>query len=223
MATGAHILSVGQLEIVKEALAKFSAKASETLGGAEMEVRRSLEHLKERERHWQRVIRQLTEEVARLRSAVAFAKSREGGGTGEKELELRKAQQKLREAEQKLEAVHRWQRQLPDAIREFEGPVRKLRGFLESDVNQALAFLEERMIAIEGYLSTVAPTVPSEKSTGKPAATQTAAPAGESTAQPVSGSGTEEAPVTTEPADSQPAATAPEASPSPETQEGTPA
>ena len=55
-----------------------------------------------------------------------MGKEGQAAGTAELELELIKAVRRHREAEAKLEVVHRWQNALPEAVREYEGPARKL-------------------------------------------------------------------------------------------------
>jgi hypothetical protein len=160
MGASARVLSVESVAAYRAALAKFAARATDLLGGAALVVTRALDELEERHRHWVHAIREQNEEVARLRSALSFARMGKDGssaGCGELELELIKARRRLREAEAKLEAVQRWQRTLPSLVRDYEGPARRLSGFLESDVGQALAFLDDKAARLEEYLATVAP------------------------------------------------------------------
>ena len=56
----------------------------------------------------------------------------------EKEIALRKAQFRFKEAEDKVAAVRRWKRTLPQALNEYVLPPRRLAGFLDGDVQNAL-------------------------------------------------------------------------------------
>lgn len=172
MKPSARVFSVEALESFHASLARFGARAEDVLATAARTINAALDELSERFRYWTREIRERTEEVARLRSALSFARMGQEGkaaGTSELELDLRKAIRKQREAEEKLEAVRRWRQALPDAVREFDGPARKLSGFLESDLKQALAFLRERMAALEGYLAVpLGPMPDAPESTAEP-------------------------------------------------------
>ena len=72
---------------------------------------------------------------------------------------LAKAKARLREAEDKVAVVRRWKRELPLAVNEYEGPARRLGGFLDGDLLAALAVLSEKVDALQAYLALSAPTL----------------------------------------------------------------
>ena len=60
--------------------------------------------------------------------------------------------------------MRRWQRELPELVKDFEGPARGLSGFLEADLRQALVVLENKIAALEAYVSISAGTAAKEPS-----------------------------------------------------------
>jgi chromosome segregation ATPase len=160
MGPAANVQSIAALETYRAALAEFAVKASDTLAGAEITIRRNMDHLRERHRFWIREHQKRQEELNRVRSALSLARAMKETGrarAGELEIDLRKAMRRVREAEEKIETCARWLRTLPDALRDYEGPARKLQGFLESDVQQALGMLENKVRSLEAYLATAMP------------------------------------------------------------------
>lgn len=156
----AKVLSTDVLVTLRAALLKYHEQASNALGAAANEVRRSQEHLQERTKYWTREIQRRQEQVARARSDLSFAKSmRDGSGTGtsEQEIQLKKATARLKEAEEKLQLCKRWAQQLPDLLREYDARVRQMGNFLEVDLPKGAAFLAGRTAALDAYLATQPP------------------------------------------------------------------
>jgi hypothetical protein len=83
-----------------------------------------------------------------------------GSTTGcvEQELAVMKAKKRLQEAEEKVVVVKRWQRQMPEILKEFEGPARSLSGFTEADLRQAIVKLQNKIATLEAYLNLSAGT-----------------------------------------------------------------
>jgi len=119
--------------------------------------------------------------VARAKAAMVRhkwgSKDGKGVGTSEVEMEVKKAKRRLEEAEAKIEVTRRWQRELPKAVHEYEGPARQLTGYLEADLKQVLAMLDRMTTALEAYTAITAPPtgalsphpVPSEAETASEA------------------------------------------------------
>src|SRR5207237_6363415 len=97
-----------------------------------------------------------------------------GSGQTEMEMALKEARYRLGEAQEKVKAVRRWTVQLPREIGEYEGPARRFGGFVEVDLKHAAGVLENRLAALEAYLSG---TVPSAAPAPAPAAAPAEAPA----------------------------------------------
>src|SRR5947209_879916 len=119
MRQSARVESVGVLDALRDALARFGVAAQGALGAAASEVQRTLDWLEGQLKHWQAQVDRRREDVSRARADLAARRWGEDRGRGrgatEQELALEKAQQRLREAEAKVAAVRRWLRLLPEA------------------------------------------------------------------------------------------------------------
>jgi len=156
MSQSAHVQSIELLKRLKEALVRFRIDAEAALGTADSEVRRIEELLVDRLKHWQQQVQKRTELVLQARSALSHARALHRGesvGCTEQELALRKAQERLREAEGKVVIVRRWQRELPNALKDYEGPARRLLSFVEGELRQAIVLLDNKISTLEAYIS----------------------------------------------------------------------
>ena len=163
MRQSARVLSTDALREFHTALAKYSAKAREALREALMDMRHTLDWLEVQMKAWTREAEKRHEEVNRCRSELAIARSAPENwrsAVTEREIDLRRAQARLRDAEDKVAAVKRWRRALPQALHEFELPLRRLGGFLDGDVQHALAVLDARIEALKSYMALEAPGAP---------------------------------------------------------------
>ena len=161
MSSSAGVLSIERLELLREALARFAIAGQTALGLAEMEIRRATENLEDRLRHWQHQLARRREEMAQARSALAYARAVHEGkrvGCVEQEMDLRKAQENVRHAEEKLATTKRWLRDMPTYLKEYEGPARSLGGFLETELRQAIIMLDNKVAALQAYISIATPT-----------------------------------------------------------------
>ena len=160
MRQAARVLSTDALRDFQTALAKFSAKARESLRSALNDVHHTLDWLEVQLKTWTREAERRHEDVLRCRSELALARSAPEGwrsAVTEREIDLRKAQFRLGEAEDKAAAVKRWRRMLPQALNEYQLPMRRLSGFLDGDIQHALAVLDARIEALNAYLALEAP------------------------------------------------------------------
>ena len=163
MRQSARVLSTDALRDFQAALAKYSAKAREALRGALMDVRHTLDWLEAQLKAWTREWEKRNEEVNRCRAELAVARSAPESwrsAATEREIDLRRAQARLRDAEEKVAAVKRWRRTLPQALNEYELPMRRLGGFLDGDVRHALALLDGKIQALDAYVALEAPAAP---------------------------------------------------------------
>jgi hypothetical protein len=156
MSQSAEVHSLELLRRLHAVLARFGIDAQTALGEGEMEIRHVQDSLADRLKYWRQQVDQRHEEVSQAKAALSHARAMsEDGRTGfvEQELALRKALQRARDAEDKVATVRRWQRQLPEFIKEFEGPARGLSGFLEADLRRALVLLDNKVAVLEAYLA----------------------------------------------------------------------
>ena len=63
----------------------------------------------------------------------------------------------IADAEEKIQATRRWLRQLPEALKPYQGVARQLGGTIESDLKQAIALLGQKVAALEEYAALTAP------------------------------------------------------------------
>jgi hypothetical protein len=167
MAESAGVRSIDALKNLRTALIAFGTDVEEALAATELEIRRILDKLHEQGKHWQRQVRERQEDVTRAKAALVQRRwghtEGMGPGTIEQELALKLAQQRLKEAEEKVQTVRRWLTVLPRDIGEYEGPARRLAGFVEADLKHGAAVLGRRIEALEAYVN-LAPS-PGEGST----------------------------------------------------------
>jgi hypothetical protein len=160
MNQGARVHDVDALRELHAALAKFGVRARAALDSADGEVRRAGDFLERQRAYWQQEAVRRHEELNRARADLSrhrYVHNGERVGGSEKELAVRRAQERVREAEDKGDAVRRWQRLLPQAVANFEGAGRKLAGTLEADLRASLALLEARAAALDAYLALAPP------------------------------------------------------------------
>jgi hypothetical protein len=167
MSQSAEVYSIELLKRLHAVLARFGVAAQAALGAGDLVVLRTYDALAERLKDWQRQAHKRQEEMNQARAALSHARAmHEGQRTGciEQELALRKAQERVREAEEKVATVRRWQRELPELVKDYEGPARGLSGLLEADLRQALVVLENKIAALEAYAAISSPAGPKEPS-----------------------------------------------------------
>lgn len=161
MNPSAQVHSIEKLEHFRAALARFGVDAQAALETAANEIRRAHAALEERLKFWQSQVIKRQETLAQARAALSHARAIHQGksvGTIEQELAVRKAHDRLHEAEDKVSTVKRWQRELPLAVKDFEGPAHGLHGFLEADLRQAVVVLANRIEALHAYRALAAPS-----------------------------------------------------------------
>lgn len=158
--SSARVLSIDALRDFHAALAKFSSKGREALRGVFMETVHIVDWLEGQFKAWQREADWRHEDVLRCRAELALARSAPEGwrnAVSEKEIALRKATFRFKEAEEKVAATRRWKKTLPQAINEYVLPPRRLGGFLDGDVQHALALLNESIEALKAYVALESP------------------------------------------------------------------
>jgi len=64
---------------------------------------------------------------------------------------VQRAQRAIQEAEAKLKTLRRWERELDNRAAPLLKQLDQLRGFLASDMAQAVAYLDQALKALEAY------------------------------------------------------------------------
>jgi hypothetical protein len=176
MSQSAQVQSIDALKAFREALCTFGVDAQAALCSAESEIRRVLDFLHAQQQYWQHQVREREEEVTRAKTVLIQRRwghtEGKGPGTTEAEMALRKAKYRLQEAEEKVQAVRRWLQQLPQPLLEYEGHARQLSGWLESDLRQGLAVLDQKLDALDAYVHLGAGPAPGAAPPATPAPTE---------------------------------------------------
>jgi chromosome segregation ATPase len=160
MNQSAQVHSTEKLQELHAALARFRVQGQSALDNAAREIQRTLDTLHDLLRHWQGAVHERREDVNRARAALSHYRGLHRGehvGGSELEAQLHTAQRLVREAEARVDKVRHWQRYLPEAIRDYEGPARQLAAFLDTDLRQALAVLEGKIASLASYLAVTPP------------------------------------------------------------------
>jgi len=162
--SSAQVHSLEKLIDFQAALATYSHHAKEALTSVEMEIRRAQGWLEERLEFWHAEVRRCEEEVFKAKQELAGRRLMKVGDrpadTTEQEIALARAQQRLRHAQEKQAACRRWQRDLPDAIAEYQGHAVNCQSMLESDLPRMSAFLDRKMDLLEAYAQVAASDAP---------------------------------------------------------------
>jgi hypothetical protein len=173
----ANVTSIEKVNDFRTRLCEFGAKARETLASIDMYNQRTVDWLVNQHKFWHHEIKVRQEELVRAKIELErrknMSKEGRGPGTADHEKNFRKAQARLKEAEDKLANCKQWRPLLEHALREYQGPARSFGGALDSDLLKAIAFLERKLLALEGYLKLTPPSVPQPEPLG---AAQEAAP-----------------------------------------------
>ena len=162
-APSARVLAVEPLCDLHAALAKFRTKGRDALRTVFTETQHVLDWLERQLALWQHQAEKRHEDVLRCRAELALARSAPEGwrsAVSEKEIALRKAQFRFKEAEDKVAATRRWKRTLPQALTEHVLPPRRLSGFLDGELQHALAVLQEKIERLNAYAALEAPAAP---------------------------------------------------------------
>lgn len=170
-ASSANVASIDAVRTVKGALRQFEADLTNALVTLELEARRPMEWLEhDRSQYWPRELRRASDWVAEARLAMQRceltidADHRKTCYDERKQLE--KAKRRLELSEEKIQAVRRWRLEVRKEVEEFEVHVAKLKRYLETDFQRAIAALERMAAALDRYTQTGSPAAGERASQG---------------------------------------------------------
>ncbi len=160
-ALAANLTSLEQLSSFREAWIMFLATAEESIISMDGDIRRALHQVQENLQAWQRLARQREEQLGEKRLILNRRKLSKTFGrpvdTTAEEEDVRKAQRRLDEAVGKIAAIKKWQPLVERAVLDYEGPKQQLNVILSTDAEKGTAFLDQKIEAIEAYLTTATP------------------------------------------------------------------
>jgi hypothetical protein len=158
----AQVHALQRLADFKVAVQLFADKAKDAMSSNAMEIRRSSDWLEERLSMWKAEIRRAEDAVFQAKKDLSFRRMMRVGDrpvdTTEQEKVLRRAQARLAFAEEKRDQTKAWIRKLPDAIEEYDGQARPFQDVLEHDLAKMIAFLEQKLAALEAYQKIAPPS-----------------------------------------------------------------
>jgi hypothetical protein len=157
--SSARVRSIEALASLKAALCTFASEAKEALSSAALDIRRAQSWLADQLKHWTGAVRQSEDAVFHAKQELSRRRMMRIGDRPpdctEQEEALELARRRLEYAEEKLEITRRWQRQWPEAIIDYDGPVNQLLGLIDGQLPKADALLAQKIAALEEYVRVV--------------------------------------------------------------------
>lgn len=149
----AKVTSLEALEAFRAKLIIYRTKARSALDETTDLVTRTRLWLEtDRPTHWQNQIRRLERELERAKQELLSAQLSDlRDASINQQMAVKKLRQAIGAAEDKRRAVSQWQRQYDTRVEMPARQVEKLRHFLDRDLDQALAFLNEVVRHIAAY------------------------------------------------------------------------
>jgi hypothetical protein len=154
----ARVNSIQAIRDFRAALLSFIHEVNDSLTSVNLESRRSLEWILERQPDfWKNEVRRGQDNVLQAKNDLHRCRSSPlpGGGTPscmEERKALDRAQQRLKWAEEKVVKTRQWGATLQREVIEYEGRSNQLAALMDGTMPQAVAFLDHALQALEGYL-----------------------------------------------------------------------
>lgn len=171
MAGQAQITSVEALEAFRSDLIVYLSQMQPVLDEIGSDVVRMKFWLQNDQRQlWEGQLRQRRRKLEEAQAELFNARlSTFQDSTILPQMAVQKAQRAVEEAEQKMAALKKWERELEAQSTPLVKQVDQLKGFLTSDMNQAITYLTQVIKTLEAYKEVV-PTGSSAPNTPPPAA-----------------------------------------------------
>ena len=159
MTPQAKLTSVEALEVFRAALIVFVTKANNSLDQAVDEVRRTRGWIQQDQRsHWEnevrrraRVLQQVEQELVSARMSKAL------DNLAAQQAAVHKAKRALEEAQDKMRKVKLWIRDFDGLVEPMSKGLNSLRGYLDHELPQGIAYHAEVQKIMETYLESSKP------------------------------------------------------------------
>jgi hypothetical protein len=182
MATHAKVTSVEALERFRSSLIVFLNKAHSALDQSSDEVRRMRSWIQNDQRtYWEGEARKRARALAQAEQELMSARMIKAlDNLSTQQAAVNKARHALEEAAEKVRRVKLWIRDYDGEVEPVLKGLNSLRGYLDHDLPQGIAFLTEVEKIMEGYLDVMKPAerpaqaVSAEKPEGEEAAVEPA-------------------------------------------------
>jgi hypothetical protein len=169
MSGQAQITSIEALEAFRADVIQFISEIGPVIDEAGGELVRMRFWLQNEQRDfWQNQLRRRQRKLEEAQAELFNARiSTFQDSTILPQMAVQKAQRSVQEAEQKIALIKKWERELDNLAEPQLKQLDQLRGFLATDMNKAVAFLNQVMQALEAYTNVAAPVTPTPVSETK--------------------------------------------------------
>ena len=154
MATVAKVTSVEALEAFRASLIVFLNKAHASTDQVSDEIRRVRSWVQHDQRtHWENEVRRRARDLAQAEQEMLSARMTKAlDNLSSQQQAVNKARRALEEAQEKMRRIKLWMRDFDGTLDPLAKGLNSLRGYLDHDMPQAIAYLGEIQKIMEGYM-----------------------------------------------------------------------
>jgi chromosome segregation ATPase len=170
MATHAKITSIDALERFRASLIVFLNKAHSALDQAGDEIRRTRSWIQHDQRtYWESEARRRARTLAQAEQELLSARMIKAlDNLSTQQQAVNKARHALEEAAEKVRKIKLWMRDFDGMVEPMAKGLNSLRGYLDHDLPQGIAFLTEVEKIMESYTEAPAPAAPPVETPAEP-------------------------------------------------------
>ena len=153
MATNAKVTSIDALEAFRASLIVFLNKSHSAVDQASDEIRRTRSWIQNDQRtHWENEVRRRGRNLAQAEQELLSARMAKAlDNLTVQQMAVHKAKRALEEAQEKLRKVKLWMRDFDGMVEPLARGLNSLRGYLDHDMPQGIAYLSEVQKIMESY------------------------------------------------------------------------
>src|SRR5262245_14096982 len=155
MNPSANVLETTTLVEFRAGLCTFTERAKDALGILDLDIRRARDWLEEQTALWKKAVRHAEDRLLQAKNELTRRRLMRIGDRPpdctEQEEALELAKRRLEFAQERFGNCRRWQRALPEALIDYEGPSNQLTALLEGQMPRMLAYLESKIASLEEY------------------------------------------------------------------------
>ena len=164
----ANLTNIAAVRALREALSAFRHGVGDALVALDLEGRRPIEWIEnDRTRYWPAQVQKASNELAEARLALQKCELTIDGEDArycyDERKALEKAKRRLELCEEKVRAVKRWRMRIHKEVQEFQVQLAKMQGYLDNDLESAMAGLSRMAAALDQYADTSAPATNTAK------------------------------------------------------------
>jgi chromosome segregation ATPase len=162
MATNAKVTSIDALEAFRVSLIVFLNKSHSALDQVSDEIRRTRSWIQHDQRtHWENEIRRRARVLAQAEQELLSARmTKAADNLTIQQMAVHKAKRALDEAQEKMRKVKLWIRDFDGTVDPMARGLNSMRGYLDHDLPQGIAFLSEIQKIMESYTEMKKPAAP---------------------------------------------------------------